>query len=101
MQKEAANFLNDLKPVLKLHNNTNEFEIQNPPEKDVRHIRFSQKVGGIPVLGGDGIIHLSEDGNHTFHGQIENVTANLNTTPSVNAGQVIETAVSDLKKQSR
>jgi bacillolysin len=97
-KKEAANFLNDLKPVLKLHNNTNEFEIQNPPEKDVRHIRFSQKVGGIPVLGGDGIIHLSEDGNHTFHGQIENVTANLNTTPSVNAGQVIETAVSDLKK---
>ncbi len=97
-KKEAANFLNDLKPVLKLHNSTNEFEIQNTSEGDLRHIRFSQKIGGIPVLGGDGIIHLSEDGNHSFHGQIENVTANLNTTPSVNAGQVIETAVSDLKK---
>ncbi|WP_051312994.1 M4 family metallopeptidase [Sporocytophaga myxococcoides] len=97
-KKEAANFLNEIKPVLKLRNSANEFEIQDTIEGDLRHIRFTQKVGGIPVLGGDGIIHLSEDGNHTFHGQIENVDANLSTTPSISAKQVIETAVNDLKK---
>lgn len=97
-KKEAAIFLDEITPVLKLHNSSNKFEIQNVQEGDSKHIRFRQKVSGIPVLGGDGIIHLSEDGNHTFHGQIENVDANLNTTPSVSAKQVIETAVNDLKK---
>ncbi|MBO9700272.1 MAG: M4 family metallopeptidase [Sporocytophaga sp.] len=97
-KKEAANFLNEINPVLKLRNSANEFEIQNTEEGDLRHIRFTQKVGGVPVLGGDGIIHLREDGNHTFHGQIENVDANFNTTPSVSVEQVIKTAVYDLKK---
>jgi len=97
-KKEAANFLSEINPVLKLRNSANEFELQNAVEGDLRHIRFTQKINGIPVLGGDGIIHLSEQGNHTFHGQIENVDANFNTTPSINAGQVIETAVNDLKK---
>ncbi|GAL87018.1 hypothetical protein MYP_4248 [Sporocytophaga myxococcoides] len=97
-KKEAANFLIEVTPVLKFHNNTNEFEILNNQEGDLRHIRFVQKIAGIPVLGCDGVIHLNEDGTHTFHGHIENVPANLNANPSVSADQVVETALNDLKK---
>jgi len=95
---EAAGFLNELSPVLKLRNDASEFEIIAPQEGPDKHVRFRQKIAGIPVLGSDGVVHLREDGSHTFHGHIENVAADLNATPSVAKDQAIETAFSDLKK---
>ncbi|HWO25294.1 MAG TPA: M4 family metallopeptidase, partial [Kofleriaceae bacterium] len=62
-------------------------------ELDLTHTRFQQTVGGVPVFGGEGIVHLRRDRSiaAVTDAFVPNLT--VSTRPALTAGQAIARAL--------
>lgn len=64
-------------------------------ELNMAHTRVQQTVGGIPVLGGEAIIHLNSDGS--LFANTDNLVKNVkvNIEPTLNKGEAIRQALAE------
>jgi bacillolysin len=99
----AYNYLEAVKPYLKLANPDMELNILNSQEDEIQttHLRMRQMFKGVPVYGGEMILHQKENedvsllnGHFYPTPQIENVK------PSLSDDKVGRLAISDVSKSS-
>jgi Zn-dependent metalloprotease len=62
-------------------------------ELGMTHVRHQQRVGGIPVIGGEAIFHIDSDG--ALHGITDHLMRGVavDTTPTLTADDAIERAI--------
>jgi Zn-dependent metalloprotease len=66
------------------------------------HIRLNQVYKGIPVYGGDIVVHLNETGDgESFNGRYFPISGEINTVPALQPDAAIESALLHLYKGSR
>jgi Zn-dependent metalloprotease len=62
-------------------------------ELDLTHARFQQTIGGVPVFGGEGIVHLRRDRSIAAVTNAFVTDAAVSTTPALTADQAIDRAI--------
>jgi bacillolysin len=96
-------YLNSIKSLLKMDHPEDQFAITriHTDEFAETHIRLNQVYKGIPVYGGDVIVHLNKAGEgESFNGRYFPVSAKINTIPVLQPDAAIGSALSDLYKGS-
>ena len=103
VEASAYNYLEAVKPYLKLANPDAELSILNTQEDEIQttHLRMQQMYKGVPVFGGEMILHKKDDedvsllnGHFYPTPQIENVK------PSLSQDNIGKLAISDVSKSS-
>ena len=103
LASSAYNYLEAVKPYLKLANPDAELNISDSQEDEIQtsHLRMKQMYKGVPVYGGEMILHKKDNeeisllnGHFYPTPQIENVK------PSLSEDKISKLAISDLSKSS-
>ena len=85
----------DLSSDLSLVPGVRELKVENAQVDSVgmAHVRYQQTVGGVPVWGGEAIVHLARNGS--LFRVTDNAIRNLqvDTTPAYTAGEAIDLAL--------
>jgi bacillolysin len=86
-------YLQELTPLLKLEKPDGNFIIRqiNTDNTNKTHVRMEQRYKGIPVYGGEVIVHLSELGEgESFNGTYYKIEENIDPIPALSAPLAIE-----------
>jgi bacillolysin len=99
LKQACFNYLNELKPILKLDNVEDKFSIrhQETDAQNRTHFRLEQRHQSIPVYGGEILVHLNEFGiGEAFNGRYEKIPSNISTTPKLSKEKAIELVITKL-----
>jgi bacillolysin len=99
----AYNYLEAVKPYLKLANPDAELNILNSQEDEIQttHLRMQQMYKGVPVYGGEMILH--KKGNEEvslLNGHFYPTPQIENVKPSLSDDKVVKLVISDVSKSS-
>jgi Zn-dependent metalloprotease len=102
MAAAALNYLKTLKPILKLNDPAQEIEVGTIEEDELNHthIRLQQTYKGLPVYGGEMILHAQDNTFTTLNGKHFKTPALQNTTAKITENQAAQTALEDLKQHT-
>jgi bacillolysin len=98
---ECYQYLNQIKTLLKVSVPEDQFAVSRIIRDDAgkTHIRLNQVYKGIPVYGGDVVVHLNKYGlAESFNGRYFSIPGSLNTQPSVGSAAAVEAASLHLYK---
>jgi len=94
----AYSFLSNHKQLFRMNAPEAELEVRRDRADalGMHHVRFAQRVGGIPVVGADVFVHFRKDGSlatvdTTYVPDLESV----NLTPSFGRDEALELAIAD------
>ena len=93
--------LNELEPVLHLENTTENFTIRGTKsdKNNSTHIRLQQNYKGVPVHGGEVVVHLNSFGEgEAFNGRYIVPAADIDIVPSVEMQAAIGKVKADVSK---
>ena len=96
-------YLNSIKSLLKVDHPEDQFAIArvHTDEFTKTHIRLNQVYKGIPVYGGDIVVHLNETGDgESFNGRYFQVSGEISTVPALQPDSAIACALMHLYKGS-
>lgn len=63
-------------------------------EESMAHVRFQQQHKGVPVLGGEAIVHVQDDGSvFAVTDDLVSDLADVDVTPTLSAGQAMDAAI--------
>ena len=96
----ALAYLEALKPILALKNPAQEFEVGlvEDDEMSKMHVRLNQVFGGVPVYGGELVVHGQSGSISLVNGRYFPTPEIENMVPKLTENQAVETALSDLKQ---
>lgn len=102
MSAAAVAYVDALKPLLKLRNPTEELEVQTIEEDELKHthVRLQQQFKGLPVYGGELILHAQDNQFTSLNGYHFKTPQLTNLTPRINEQQAAQLALADLAKQT-
>ena len=67
-------------------------------DEGMTHVRMQQSVGGVPVFGGDAIVHLDRTGAVVaYSGGLRAETSGVRTVPALSAGAALSVARADVR----
>ena len=96
----TMDFLSSVKTDLKVKNPSEEFRLvaDEKDEYGIRHIKLEQKYKGIPLYGGESILHSDKTGAVSFLAGKVFPTPNIGVTASINPSAAIDLCLKDLAK---
>lgn len=96
----TMDFLSSVKTDLKVKNPSEEFRLvaDEKDEYGIRHIKLEQKYKGIPLYGGESILHSDKTGAVSFLAGKVFPTPNIGVTASINPLAAIDLCLKDLAK---
>ncbi len=100
MSAAALDYMKILKPILNLNDPAQEIEVGTIEEDELNHthIRLQQTYKGLPVYGGEMILHAQNNAFTTLNGKHFKTPTLQNISPSITESQASQTALNDLKK---
>ena len=100
MTAAATEYLEILKPLLKLRNPAQELDVTTIEEDELKHthVRLQQHFKDLPVYGGELILHAQNNQFTTLNGYHFKTPELTDLTAQVQENQAIEIALSDLGK---
>ncbi|MBN1416728.1 MAG: M4 family metallopeptidase [Bacteroidales bacterium] len=102
--QQCFNYLNKLKALLKTERPEDHFVItrSSTDRFNKTHIRLDQVYKGIPVYGGEVIVHLDRNGEgELFNGRFFPVRVDINTSPVITTDMAVEKATMHLYKGNK
>ncbi len=98
----SKSFLNSLKTDLKISNVGEEFRMiyDETDELGYRHIKLEQTYKGVPIYGGEAVVHTTKNGIAEFLMGKVFPSPVLNPTPNISASAAIELSLKDLGKNT-
>jgi bacillolysin len=99
----AYNYLEAVKPYLKLVNPDAELNILNSQEDEIQttHLRMQQMYKGVPVYGGEMILHKKDNEDVSLlNGHFYPTPQIVNVKPSLSDDKIGKLAISDVSKSS-
>jgi bacillolysin len=93
LKTACYDYLRELKPLLQLEKPDADFLVSNIQIDQVnkKHVRLQQVYKGVPVYGGEVIVHLNEFGEgEAFNGNYFLITKNITNVPQVSEQLAIE-----------
>lgn len=92
-------FLEEVKIQMKVKDPQSEFELTGQAEDELgySHLRFQQKFNGVPVYGGEALLHSKNQGAVEFLNGRVFPTPKLSVKPGFGEKEAIEKAMSDLR----
>ncbi len=102
MTAAALDYVNQLKPLLRLNQPSEELEITTIEEDELKHthIRLQQQHKGVNVYGGELIVHLQNDQFTGLNGQHFKTPALTNVSPGISEADAVQKAINDLSRQT-
>jgi bacillolysin len=100
ISQQRVDFLEGIKADLKIAKPQDEFRLvaENTDADGITHIRINQAYKGLPIYGGEAILHTNKQGNlEILSGKIFK-TPKLNVEPMFSKNKAIVYAINDLKK---
>ncbi len=99
----ALSYLKELKPLLLVKNPSEEFEVSDMTEDELQHthIRLQQTYKGLPVYGGELILHEQNNTFTTLNGHHFKTPEMADVAPRLNAEQAAQKAQNDLKNYTK
>jgi len=94
MTNATLNYLKELKPLLQVQNPEQEFDITNIEQDALNHthIRLQQTFKGVPVYGGEMILHGSDAELNTLNGHHFKTPTLTDVVPTINETQAAQFA---------
>lgn len=98
----ALTYLTELKPYLQLATPEEELEVITIEEDELKqtHIRLQQHLKGVPVYGGELMIHIENNQFTTLNGRHFKTPIVSNFTPTLSANAAAQLALHDLSKET-
>lgn len=98
----SRSFLNSVKKDLKISNPEDEFSLvsDETDELGLRHLKLTQSYKGVPIYGGEAVVHTNKSGVAEFMMGKIFASPTLNTIPNINAASAIELSLKDLGKST-
>ena len=98
----SRSFLNSVKKDLKINNPEDEFSLisDETDELGLRHLKLTQSYKGVPIYGGESVVHTNRSGVAEFMMGKIFASPTLNTIPNINATSAIELSLKDLGKST-
>ena len=98
----ALDYAEQLKPFLQMTQPSEELEVMTIEEDELKqtHIRLQQHFKGVPVYGGELILHLENNQFTTLNGRNFKTPALSNLSPTLSEAIAVQRALTDLKGQT-
>ena len=93
VQIATQDYLQELKPLLQLEKSEIDFSVQHIRTNNLNktQVRLDQHYKGIPVYGGEVIVHLNEFGEgESFNGTYYKITENIDPVPGISAQLAVQ-----------
>ncbi|MFN8348866.1 MAG: M4 family metallopeptidase [Spirosomataceae bacterium] len=102
MSAAALDYVAQLKPYLQLTQPTEELEVTTIEEDELKqtHIRLQQHFKGVPVYGGELIVHLENNRFTALNGRHFKTPVLASVTPVLTEVMAVQSALTDLKKET-
>ena len=101
VQTATYDYLLELEPLLQLEKSKRDFIIQHikTDNSNKTHVRLGQQYKGIPVYGGDVIVHLNEFGEgESFNGIYYKIAETIDPVPAISEQSAIQKVSAHLGK---
>lgn len=98
----SSSFLNSIRNDLKVNNPEDEFRLVGDETDDLgfRHLKLVQSFKGVPIYGGEAVVHANKNGVAEFMMGKIFASPVLNTIPNISSSAAIELSLKDLGKNT-
>jgi bacillolysin len=98
----ALDYVEQLKPFLQITQPSEELEVMTIEEDELKqtHIRLQQRFKGVPVYGGELILHLENNQFTTLNGRNFKTPTLSNLSPTLSEAVAVQRALADLKTET-
>lgn len=102
MTSAALDYVTQLKPYLQLTHPTEELGVTTIEEDELKqtHIRLQQQYKGVPIYGGELILHVENNQFTTLNGRHFKTPTLTNLSPTLSENTAIQHALADLGRET-